>query len=77
MKQLKYFVLGALAILSIPIFDKFSEVIFLWFEALKIKPTEKILNHKKNVLVLNEFLKPAPPVYDDMDDGEDYEDDEE
>ena len=71
MKQLKYFVLGALAILLIPIFDKFSEVIFLWFETLKIKPTEKILNHKKNVLVLNEFLKPTHPVYDDMDDGED------
>lgn len=76
MKQLKYFILGALTILlAIPVINKLLEVIYLWIDVLKINPSKKILNYEKDTQLLKEFLKPTPPLYDMCDD--DYEDFEE
>lgn len=52
------------------------ELIMLWIEILKIKPTERIMKHKKDVTILSEFLKPTRPVYDDMYEDE-FEDEDE
>jgi len=57
MKQLKYFVLGAISIMYfVPIIEKILEVIFLWVETLKIKPTKKIMESQKDTMILRDFL---------------------
>lgn len=77
MKNLRYFLFGsAVALVFISIIEKFMELIMLWIEILKIKPTERIMKHKKDVTILSEFLKPTRPVYDDMYEDE-FEDEDE
>lgn len=73
MKQLKIFIFGMLSILLIiPVIDRLLELISLWIDALKVAPKMKILNGNKDAVIIREFLKSSPPIYDDMDD-EDYE----
>lgn len=65
MKQFKYFIFGMISILWIvPICEKVLEVIFLWIETLKIRPTKKILESSKNNIILSEFLN-VPKVETD------------
>lgn len=67
MKQLKYFILGMISIMWIvPITEKILEVIFLWIETLKIKPTKKIMQSQKDTMILREFLS-VPKVETDYD----------
>lgn len=75
MKNLKYILLGsALAMTFISVIEKLIELIMLWIEVLKIKPSLKILNYQKDSAILKEFLKPAPSIYDDDDfDDEEFE----
>lgn len=76
MKQLRCFILGMLSILIfIPVIDRLLELISLWIDAMKVKPKMKVLNGRKDAVIIREFLKSVPPIYDDMDD--DYEDYEE
>jgi hypothetical protein len=78
MKNLKYFIFGsAFAIAFISVFEKFIELIMLWVEVLKIKPSVKLLNYQKDTVVLKEFLKPTSTIYNDEDnDYEDFDDSE-
>lgn len=76
MKNFKYFLFGsAIALVFISIIEKFMELIMLWIEVLKIRPSKKLLNYQKDVMILKEFLKPTP--YVDLEDfEEDYEDED-
>ena len=48
MKNLRYFLGGILSVLFIlPLLNKLLELCVLFIEALKIKPSLKILNHQK------------------------------
>ena len=77
MKNLKYIILGcAIAVAFISVIEKFIELIMLWIEVFKIKPSLKILNYQKDNTMLKEFLKPVSPVYTE-EDFEDFDDDEE
>lgn len=76
MKNLKYFLFGtAVAITFISVIENFIELILLWIEVFKIRPSLKLLNYQKDTAVLKEFLKPTQPIYDD--DYDDFEEDEE
>jgi hypothetical protein len=76
MLYLVIFILGVLTpTVFIPIINKFLEVVLLWIESLKVKPQMKIMNGNKDMTLLQEFIKPSPPVYDDY--GDDDFDDEE
>lgn len=61
MKQLKYFIGGILTILLfLPISNKFLELVELWIETLKIKPSLRLLNFQKDTTLLREFLEQPP-----------------
>ena len=65
MKQLKYFILGAISILwFIPIVEKLLEVVSLWIDTLAIKPSKKLLNYKKDITILQDFIKQPEEVGD-------------
>lgn len=69
MKQLKYFLLGATSVMFLlPILHAFLEVILLWIETFESKPKEKILNHQKNVIILEDFISPVKNMTDNEDD---------
>lgn len=64
MKQLKYFLMGVLSIIVVlPIINKLLEVVDLWIETFKIKPSKKILNYEKDMIVLKEFIAPSNEYY--------------
>lgn len=66
MKQLKYFLLGALSIIVVlPCINKILEVFDLWIETLKINPSKKLLNYQKDTIILNEFINPQSEYYED------------
>lgn len=66
MKQLKYFLLGALSIIIVlPCINKFLEVFDLWIETLKINSSKKILNYQKDTIILKEFISPQNEYYED------------
>jgi len=74
MKQLKYFIFGMLSILLfIPVIDRLLELISLWIDAAKVTPKLKVLNGKKDEVLIRKFLEPVCDVYDDEDDYDDYE----
>ena len=65
MKNLKYYVLGAVTILfAVPICNQLMELISLWIETLKTHPSKKILNYEKDFTVLREFIKPVEQTFD-------------
>ena len=65
MKNLKYYIAGIISVLIIvPVIDQLLEVIFLWIETLKIKPTKKILNGSKDMIILQDFIKQPEEVGD-------------
>ena len=67
MKQLKYYISGIISVLVIlPVIEKILEVIFLWIETLKIKPSKKIMESQKDTMMLREFLS-EPKVDTDYD----------
>lgn len=74
MKILKYFLFGsAVALLFVSVIDKLVELIMLWIEVLKIKPSLKILNFQKDSAMIKEFLKPTPSLYEEYyGDEDDY-----
>lgn len=77
MKNLRYFLFGsAIALLFVSVIDKFVELIILWIEVLKIKPSLKILNYQKDIQVIKEFIK-QPDEVGDYDVEYIYEDEDE
>ena len=75
MKNLKYFIGGVISVLFIlPLLNKLLEVVELWIESLKIKPQMKILNGNKDSVIMREFLKPSPPLYEEICEDDDFED---
>jgi len=77
MKNLKYFLFGsAIALVFISIIENFMELITLWIEVLKIRPSKKLLNYQKDTQIIKEFLKPVCPVSEDYVDLDDFEDED-
>jgi hypothetical protein len=81
MKEFVFFILGVVSILFLlPVCNQLLELVSLWIEAFKIRPSRKILKYQAETTVLREFTKPAEPtpdyeieyVYGD-DDKEDFE----
>lgn len=73
MRKITYFFLGVLtAIASMPIINKITELITLWIEAVKVKPTEKILDYEKKVVTLSDFISPINNSVYNYNDDIDY-----
>ena len=75
MKNIKYIILGsAITIALFSLIENFVELIMLWIEVWKIKPSLKILNYQKDIQVIKEFIKQPEEMgdyvvdYDDEDD---------
>jgi hypothetical protein len=64
-KEFIFFILGIVSVLFLlPLCDQLLELITLWIEALKIRPSKKILKFQADATVLREFTKPAEPTTD-------------